>query len=594
MRGRNIFSRIYFLIAILVITTGAIACSGQGNYPARRGDSSEEAEEGGQAGIGDMQEPANTIPPLDTEPPEAQVISGKCGDDAVWSYHIHNRLLQITGSGVVDQKIKRSGDYVTEYGLKKRYRVKEIRIGEGITALDGRELFINVMKADSAREIKLSLPDSLVRIGMDTFDPAMMDVGEIRHIHIPRQVRYIEEGAFWGLGDGGFRKKMKFTVDRRNPYYTMKDGVLFTKDKKTLVYYPKEKSDKVYHVPETVTRIMALAFAGNLSLTEVVLPENIEEIGGGAFYGAYKLAKINLEQAKKIKWLRDFDGKKNRVRTTDWTMGPDDDDVYPDECWHYPDDYWNDPKDRKDPFEEDCYGSYEMYHLGTFAGTDLRSIRFPDRLKYASYNTFRGCGRLRKISLGRSFSGEINSDKRCDKKGVSLYRLGLEDICVHPQNAKYTVRNHILYSRDGKILYQAFHSYRESELVVEREVEKIAKGAFLKIGWGNAPNLKKVVILGNLKEVGSSAFVGSEIRKFEAYGNIGSIGDGAFRCCREMKKFICHGSVKRIGEEAFYDAWQLWKFSFRNTLEHIGERAFSGCDNLDVPRIRKKKRAERN
>lgn len=568
--------KFFAFFAIVVVVIGMTACSRQTANIRNAGNRKAEAEENGQDDTEDLLEnqPVNTIPPLDTEPPKAKIVSGKCGKDAVWSYNRHTKRLRITGSGVVDQ------------GIKKRYRVKEIQIGEGITALDGGALFLNVMKADTAREIKLSLPDSLVRIGTDTFDPRF-DVGWIRHIHIPRRVRYIEEGALWGLGaeydaqKSG--KKMKITIDSRNPYYTVKEGVLFTKDEKTLVCYPAEKPDKIYRIPKKVTRIMPLAFARNASLTKVILPENIEEIGAGAFFRAFKLSKINLEQARKIKWLRDFDGIKNRVYTDSCLLSHDgeySDD--PDEYWNYSDDY------RKDPYDKEISGRIDTYYLGTFAGTNLKSIQFPDSLKYASYNTFRNCISLRKISLGRSYAGEINPDERCDPKGLALYQLKLKDICVSPQNTHYRVRDHILYSRDGRTLYQPLSTYHESELVVDRRVKKIARGAFLKAGrWMNAPNLRKVVVLGGLKEILCSTFAGSGIRSFEVHGDVDSIGDGAFRYCKELKRFICHGSVKRIGIEAFCDDWRLWKFSFENELEYIGKYAFDGCENLKAPRIKK-------
>ena len=104
-----------------------------------------------------------------------------------------------------------------------------------------------------------------------------------------------------------YKEKLKITIDSKNPYYTIKDGVLFTKDIKTLVYYPSEKTDKVYRIPKSVIRIKPLAFARNSFLKEVILPDGFKEIGAGAFFNNHRLAKINLEQAKKLKRIQDFD-----------------------------------------------------------------------------------------------------------------------------------------------------------------------------------------------------------------------------------------------------------------------------------------------
>lgn len=214
-----------------------------------------------------------------------------------------------------------SEEFNSFHGMNQ-YTVKEIRIGEGITALDAGPLFYDVCFDDPEEKreleaidgIKLSLPDSLEKIGADTFDPQEGDSGYddcvryIRQIHISRNVRYIEGGAFWGLGretdmDVQYRQKLEISVDSRNPYYMVKDGVLFTKDRKTLVYYPAEKKNKVYRIPKSVTHIEALAFARNPFLKEVVLPKGLKELGAGAFYNAEKLTKINLHQAGKLKRL---------------------------------------------------------------------------------------------------------------------------------------------------------------------------------------------------------------------------------------------------------------------------------------------------
>ena len=289
LKRRIILFNILTFFTTMVIVVGLTACSGKAINTTDLDSRKPDTVENGQDYAKETQEvQGSNIPTaytsmFDTE--EAQVVSGKCGKDAVWTYDADSELLQITGTGVVDQRIKKSEEYVSEYGLKKRYRVKEIRVGEGITALDGGPLFLNVRKAKGAEEIKLSLPDSLEKIGADTFDPGQNDAIYIRHIHLPNKVRYIEGGAFWGLGDEAelqnsfreavksisqkYKEKLKITIDSKNPYYTIKDGVLFTKDIKTLVYYPSEKTDKVYRIPKSVIRIKPLAFARNSFLKEL-------------------------------------------------------------------------------------------------------------------------------------------------------------------------------------------------------------------------------------------------------------------------------------------------------------------------------------
>ena len=72
------------------------------------------------------------------------------------------------------------------------------------------------------------------------------------------------------------------TVDENNPEYSDIDGVLFTKCKKGLAYYPHGKPDE-YTVPDGVTVIGDMAFAFG-SLTKIILPDGLTTIGSMAFW----------------------------------------------------------------------------------------------------------------------------------------------------------------------------------------------------------------------------------------------------------------------------------------------------------------------
>lgn len=592
LKQRMMFVKILAFIIMMVIIMGLTACSGKASNTT---DSESSSSKVGTAENG--QDPAKEtleVQPTNSPTPyvsrfateEAQVISGKCGKDAVWTYDTGSKLLQITGTGVVDQIIKKSKEYVTVYGIEQEYPVKKIRIGEGITALDAGLLFQNIIKEEDAEEIKIILPDSLEKIGVGVF--SQRDAEYIRRIHLPCKLRYIEGGAFLGIGDGGnpqaysykkdvenisnrYKKKLKITVDNKNPYYTVKNGVLFTKDVKKLVYYPSEKIDKVYRIPESVTRIEPLAFAGNCFLKEVVLPKGLKVIGAGAFFNDHRLAKINLEQAKKLKRIRDFNGWKDKI--SGWTGVPE---GQAEEILYGDDEHYNDPA-------EDATYKKDYYSRGTFAGTKLKSIQFPDGLKYVSYNTFKNCYFLNKIFIGESYAGEINPDRIGDKKGFFLPDGSAKEIRVSEKNMHYKVKNHILYSKDGKTVYKVLKSYCDSTLVLDKNVRKIASKAF---SWTEKP--KKVVVLGDLKQISRGAFEVSSIKSFEAYGDVDTIGIDAFFMCYGLKKFICHGTVKHVEAQAFYYAANLGELSLGKNIESIGAGAFEGCSGFKKPRVKKK------
>jgi hypothetical protein len=69
------------------------------------------------------------------------------------------------------------------------------------------------------------------------------------------------------------------------------DGVLFNKDKTTLVLYPHGKAGN-YVIPNGVTRINGFAFLNCTSLTGITIPESVTAIDESAFNGCSNLTGI--------------------------------------------------------------------------------------------------------------------------------------------------------------------------------------------------------------------------------------------------------------------------------------------------------------
>lgn len=99
-----------------------------------------------------------------------------------------------------------------------------------------------------------------------------------------------------------------------NKSYTSEDGVLFSKDGQTLVYFPYAKKTAVYIVPQNVKTIGASAFSNAANLDRVVLPETIASIGKAAFsYSSIKDFYIpdsikdikgdTFKNCSKIEWI---------------------------------------------------------------------------------------------------------------------------------------------------------------------------------------------------------------------------------------------------------------------------------------------------
>ncbi|MBQ9832218.1 MAG: leucine-rich repeat protein, partial [Clostridia bacterium] len=72
-------------------------------------------------------------------------------------------------------------------------------------------------------------------------------------------------------------------VSEDNAYYCGDAGVLFDKNKETLIYYPQGKSDDSYIIPDGVTHIKGWAFESCGYLTKLTVPSSVTNIEEYAF-----------------------------------------------------------------------------------------------------------------------------------------------------------------------------------------------------------------------------------------------------------------------------------------------------------------------
>lgn len=80
-----------------------------------------------------------------------------------------------------------------------------------------------------------------------------------------------------------------FIVSADNPNYSAVGGVLFNKDKTTLLKCPQAKSGE-FTIPSTVNTINDYAFYGCSNITSISLPNSITSIGASAFDGCTSLS----------------------------------------------------------------------------------------------------------------------------------------------------------------------------------------------------------------------------------------------------------------------------------------------------------------
>ncbi|MGN0628535.1 MAG: leucine-rich repeat protein [Oscillospiraceae bacterium] len=128
----------------------------------------------------------------------------------------------------------------------------------------------------SAFECCYSITGIVFNDKLESIDRNAFYGNSITSVNLPASVKSIVAVPF-----NSCKSLENITVDEANPNYCSVDGVLFDKDKTTLIQFPAAKTGN-YTVPSTVKTVGKNAFTCS-ELTEIVLSESIEAVEELAF-----------------------------------------------------------------------------------------------------------------------------------------------------------------------------------------------------------------------------------------------------------------------------------------------------------------------
>lgn len=164
-------------------------------------------------------------------------------------------------------------------------KLEEVDLGNTVKEI-GSHSFMNCSSL-----AELIIPDSCEVIGN-----LFANTSKVRSIHIPASVREITESVT-------FLNKT-VTIDESSPYFFIQDGVIYSKDGKTLIGLTKESPTDLV-VLEGVEVIKDLAFQKKLNT--LTLPASLQEMGVNVFMSYSDLEVICKSQ-------RGYDLMQNLIR----------------------------------------------------------------------------------------------------------------------------------------------------------------------------------------------------------------------------------------------------------------------------------------
>lgn len=465
----------------------------------------------------------------------------------------------------------------------------------------------------------LSLPEGLTSIGLN----ALTGCQNLESLYLPASFSSFGEHAFNISGTPNAFASI--SVAEGNLAYSSVDGVLFSKDKKTLVECPEGKSG-VYTVPAGVTTIGPNAFDDCRKLTGIVLPEGLLEIGQYAFshtniasmtipssvvtisqyifMGNDSLTSLTFDaptgwfSTPNIEWFRARSGG-TAVSAGDMNAGNF---KTGNSNFYYKDVPVSDNVATFTQNVAALTGDSTVKLEGQIKQTDLAAIY--KAIKEASHKVkldmsgasglsslpqeaFIGCGNLQEIILPQGIASiGKQAFSVCDAlESVSLPASvtsivwdafdppNLLSVNVDQGNAVYSSVDGVLFSKDKKTLIFCPKG-KSGAFAIPSGVKVIGQSAFRECS-----NLTGLTIPDGVEKIGERAFDNSNIASAELPDSVTEIEDYAFNNCQSLTCVKLSSKLAKIGNYAFY-ATVMSSLVIPASVTSIGQNVFNNCSAL--------------
>ena len=439
------------------------------------------------------------------------------------------------------------------------YSLTSITIPNSVTSI-GTHAFYGCSKLTS-----VTIPNSVTSIG----DYAFYECSSLTSVTIPNSVTSIGNEAFYGcsklisvtipnsvtsIGSSAFRKCSSLTsinVDAYNSMYSSVDGVLFNKDKTTLIACPGAKQG-AYTIPNSVTSIETWAFYGCSSLTSITIGNSVTSIGWYAFYECSSLTSVTIGESVKSIGDEAFYGCSKLISVTI-------------------------------PNSVTSIGDSAFYYCRS-----LTSVTIGNSVTSIGDKAFEGCYNITSITWNVKNCADFSSSSYapfyyCSKITSFVFGDNVELIPAYLCYGMKKLTSITIPNSVTSIGYDAFYKCSSLTSVT------INSDAIVNKAYTYSSNLSDVfgsqvteyIIGDNVKGIGSDAFSGcSSLTSITIPNSVTSIGKRAFEYCSSLTSVTIPNGVTSIGEYAFYGCSSLTSVTIPNSVTSIGGDAFYGCSSL--------------
>lgn len=222
----------------------------------------------------------------------------------------------------------------------------------------------------------------------------------VRTVTMPKSVASIGTRAFYlckGL--------QNISVSPDNQTYCDVNGVLYSKDKSTLILYPAGRSESSYDIIENTTAVSDYAFAFCQNLNALNIPDSLSKLGTLSIYDCEALKEVNATENNEAY----FSSKgvlysKDKATLIYYPSGKDDE-------------FYVLPTATVIGERAVCFTNYESINIprgvkkisqyAFYSNKNLNEIILPSSLEYVDSNVFDYCSSLSKIKAC-SFECEYN------------------------------------------------------------------------------------------------------------------------------------------------------------------------------------------